>query len=289
MNIDITTLFVCIDDFCKLYNSAMTSRLLPPPSGTRNRDGFLSLSEMLTIEIMFHFSPYKDFKHYYIYGIQHEQRSNFGKLPHYQRFVALKKQLFLPLSILLYNITGEKSGIYFADSTSLKVCNNKRISRHKTFKDLASRGKTTMGWFFGFKLHMVINHKGQIMAIKITAGNTDDRSLLESIVKNLKGKCYADKGYIGKDIFKKLWQQGLHLVTGIRSNMKNHLMPHIDKLLLRKRFLIETVFGVLKTDMNLDHSRHRSPVNAFVNILGCLTAYCYKNNKPAIKAFLIAA
>ena len=125
------------------------------------------------------------------------------------------------------------------------------------------------------------------MAIKITPGNTSDLSVLADLVKNLKGKCYADKAYIGKEIFAKLWKNGLHLVVGIRSNMKNYLMPFIDKMLLRKRFLIETVFGVLKTDMNLEHSRHRSPINAFINIMACLVAYSYKTNKPAIRAFLI--
>lgn len=287
MSIDTIALFVCIDDFCKLYEKIVSKRLLPPPSGTRKREGYLSLSEMLFIEILFHFSPYKDFKHYYIYGIRQEHRDKFGKLPHYQRFVALKKQLFVPMSILLHCLFGEKTGIYFADSTTLTVCRNRRINRHKTFAGLASRSKTTMGWFFGFKLHMVINHKGQIMAVQITSGNRDDRKALLEIAGKLKGKCCADKAYIGKDIFSTLWQQGLHLITGIRSNMKNYLMPAIDKLMLRKRFIIETVFGILKTDMNLEHSRHRSPVNAFVNILGCLVAYCYKTNKPAVRHMFI--
>jgi len=105
------------------------------------------------------------------------------------------------------------------------------------------------------------------------------------MIKNQKGKCFADKGYIGKDIFKALWHKGLHLITGIRKNMKSHLMPYIDKVLLRKRFIIETVFGILKTDMNLDHTRHRSPLNALMHIMATLLAYSYKSNKPKIKAF----
>jgi hypothetical protein len=285
MPIDITALYVCLDDFSKLYKSSLRSHTLPGKS--RIREGYLSLSEMLLIEIFYHFSPYKDFKHYYLYGIMNEHRDKFGKLPCYQRFVSLKKQLFMPLTIMLHCLTGEKTGIYFADSTPLKVCRNKRIPRHKVFEGLATRGKSTMGWFFGFKLHVIINHKGQIMAVKITPGNKDDRAALAEMIKDFQGKCYADKGYIGKDIFAKLWANGLHLITGIRSNMKNYLMPFIDKMLLRKRFLVETIFGILKTDMNLEHSRHRSPVNAFVNILACIAAYSYKTNKPAIRAFLI--
>lgn len=144
-----------------------------------------------------------------------------------------------------------------------------------------------MGWFFGLKVHLLINHKGHLMAAKITPGNVDDRKGLLGLIKGLKGKCFADKGYIGKDIFETLWGKGLHLVTGIRKNMRNHLMPHINKILLRKRFLIETVFGILKTEMNLEHSRHRSPTNAFVSIMAALIAYAYKQNKPKIKTNLI--
>ena len=279
MNIDITALYACLDDFSKLYEESVKERLLPDRK-LRKREGYLSLSEMLLIEIFFHLSPYKDFKHYYLHGIMNEHRDKFGKLPCYQRFVNLKKQLFMPLAILLHCFSGEETGIYFADSTTLKVCHNKRIGRHKVFEGLAARGKSTMGWFFGLKLHLIINHKGQIMAIKITPGNVDDRAALQDITKTLKGKIYADKGYIGKDIFAKLWRKGLHLITGIRSNMKNYLIPTIDKKLLRKRFLIETVFGMLKINMSLEHSRHRSPINAFVSILACLAAYSFKTNKP---------
>ena len=193
----------------------------------------------------------------------------------------------MPMSLLLHSLQGEKTGLYFADSTSIKVCRNKRIASHRVFEGLAKRGKSTMGWFFGFKLHLIVNHKGELMAVRITPGNTDDRNALLKIVEGLQGKCFADKGYLGKKILQQLWNKGIHLITGIRKNMKNYLMPLADKILLRKRFLIETIFGILKTDMNLEHSRHRSPINAFVGILSALIAYTYKKNKPQIKAFLL--
>lgn len=286
MSIDITALFVCLDDFCNLYESAQKSQSLPS-SKQRNRQGYLSLSELLLIEVYFHFSAYKDFKRYYLYGICLEHRSKFGKLPSYQRFVAHKKQLFLPLTILLQSLKGQETGLYFADSTHIKVCHNKRISRHKVFDGLATRGKSTMGWFFGLKLHLILNHQGEIMAIKITPGNTDDRKALKNMIKSLKGKCYADKGYLGKKIFQTLWEKGLHLITGIRKNMKQHFMPYIDKILLRKRFIIESTFNVLKTSMTLEHSRHRSIINGFVNMLSTLAAYAFKKCKPKIKTNLL--
>jgi transposase len=231
-------------------------------------------------------SAYKDFKHYYLYGIGVEHRDKFGKIPCYQRFVSLKKSLFVPLTILLNTLKVQETGIYFADSTSLKVCHNKRISRHKTFDGLATCGKSTMGWFYGLKLHLILNHQGDIMAVKITPGNTDDRKALKSMSNSLKGKCYADKGYLGKKIFQTLWRKELHLITGIRKNRKQSLMPYIDKVLLRKRFIIETTFGVLKTSMALEHTRHRSATNAFVHILSTLAAYTFK--KMNLKLRLIS-
>jgi hypothetical protein len=286
MHIDITTLFVCLDDFCKLYEASVKSKLFPSCK-IRQRQGYLSLSEMLLIEVLYHFSPYKNFKYFYIHDILGRHRDKSDKVPCYDRFISLKKELFMPLTLLLHSLGGEKTGLYFADSTPIKVCHNKRVSGHKVFNGLATRGKSSMGWFFGFKLHIIINHKGQIMAVKITKGNADDRLALGDMAKNLRGKCFADKGYIGKKIFADLWQNGLHLITGIRKNMKNHLMPFIDKILLRKRFIIETIFGIMKTDFNLEHSRHRSPINAFVSIIACIIAYTFKTDKPKIKAFLI--
>jgi hypothetical protein len=278
MRINIIALFVCLDDFCKLYKKILSERLLPSEK-SRNREGLLSLSEMLLIEVLYHFSPFKDFKRFYHYGVCKEYRHYFKEVPTYERFVILKERLFLPLSILVHSLCGEETGFYFADSTSIKVCHNKRIYGHKVFKGLAHRGKTTMGWFYGFKLHVIINNKGEIMAIRITQGNIDDREALRAIVKSLKGKLYADKGYISAKLFKDLFQNGLQLITGIRKNMKNYLMPLADKKNLRKRFLIETVFAILKTDFNLEHSRHRKPANAFTSILACLVAYAFKINK----------
>ena len=137
-----------------------------------------------------------------------------------------------------------------------------------------------MGWFFGFKLHIIINDVGQIMAIKITKGNVDDRTPVTELTKKLKGSVYADKGYIGADLFKALYKRGLKLITGIKKNMKNYLINLADKKLLRKRFCIETIFGFLKNSMNLEHTRHRSPVNFLDNLIAALTAYSLTKGKP---------
>jgi len=278
---DITALYCCLDDFCKVFEDWEAHRLIPSEH-TRQRTGKLSRSEMLFIMVLFHLSPYKHFKAFYRYGIGHQHRACFGALPHYDRFVSLMPRLFVPLMVLLHGLSGEQTGVYFADSTKLAVCHNRRIHRHKVFDGLAARGKTSMGWFFGLKLHLVINHKGQIMALRITPGNTADSTMLDKITQHLAGKIYADKGYIGRELFSKLWQRGLHLITGIRRNMRNYLMPLADKLMLRKRFVIETVLDILKCEMGLEHSRHRSVTNAMVHILSCLVAYAFRTGKPSI-------
>jgi Transposase DDE domain len=281
MAIDITALDCCLDDFCKVYEEWEAHRLIPSET-TRQRPGKLSLSERLFIMVLFHRSPFKPFKVFYHYGVGHQYRACFGDLPHYDRFVSLMPRLFAPLMVLLHSVSGERTGLYFADSTKLAVCHNRRIHRHKVFDGLAARGKTSMGWFYGLKLHFVINHKGQVMALKITSGNTADSTVLDEITRHLAGKLYADKGYISRALFNKLWQRGLHLITGIRRNMRNHLMPLADKLMLRKRFVIETVLDTLKSEMGLEHSRHRSVINAMVHILSCLVAYAFRPGKPSI-------
>jgi IS5 family transposase len=282
MNISTIALFCCLDDFCKLYHSWEENHLIPR-TGKRRRMGKLKLSEMMFIMVLFHLSHFRCFKLFYIYGIGLMNRNLFKEIPCYSRFVQLIPRLFLPFCVLMHYLRGEETGIYIADSTHLAVCHNKRISRHKTFEGIAKRGKTTMGWFFGMKLHIVINHKGEILAVKITPGNKDDRAVLDSLTKGLKGKIFADKGYISKKMFTTLYNRGLKLITGIRKNMKNYLMELIDKILLRKRFLVETVFDNFKSQMGLEHTRHRSVTNACVHILSCLAAYQLKTRKPKMK------
>ena len=186
----ITALYCCLDDFCKVFEDWEAHRLIPSQT-TRQRTGKLSRSEMLFIMVLFHLSPFKHFKVFYHYGIGQQHRTCFGELPHYDRFVGLMPRLFAPLMVLLHSLSGAQTGIYFADLTKLAVCHNRRLHRHKIFDGLAARGKTSMGWFFGVKLHFVINHKGQIMALKITPGNTADSTVLDEMQLRHSGRCTA--------------------------------------------------------------------------------------------------
>jgi hypothetical protein len=283
MRYNIIAIFFCIDEFCKTYEEWEKHRLIDT-GRKRYRSCEMSLSEMLTIMVIFHVSPCKVFKYFYAHYLSCAHKQDFPNLISYNRFVQLMPRLFVPFCILLQSLFGEETGIYIADPTALPVCHNKRINRNRVFKGMAERGKTTMGWFYGLKLHMVLNHKGSIMAVKITPGNVDERTVLDEMTRHLKGNLFADKGFISRDLFKDLYQRGLKLITGIRSNMKNYLMDLGEKILLRKRFLVETVFGILKVHMNLSHTRHRSPTNCCVNILSCLVAYQLKQDKPSFKS-----
>ena len=265
-------LFCCLHDFARMFSDWERHKLIPSDR-QRRRAGLLSLAEMLLIMVLFHTSPYKTFKAFWFDGLQHKYRPYFNELPSYERFVALMPRLLLPSYLLVHWFSGERSGIYFVDSTKLAVCHNARGRQHKVFRRMAQWGRSSMGWFFGLKLHLVINNQGQIMAVRITAANVHDRHPLAALTAGLQGKVFGDKGYISKEMMHQLWQRGLHLITGIRRDMKNHLMPLMDKLLLHKRFIIETLFHKLKSHMGLEHTRHRSPSNALVHIFSCLAAY----------------
>jgi hypothetical protein len=280
MKKDITELYSFIDDFCKIYLEYEKSKLLPSFK-QRDRDNKMSLSEMLTVIIMFHTSYAKNFKFFYKIYVEYLHKNDFPKALSYTRFVALMPKLFMPLNILIHLLFGEQTGIYFIDSTAVKACHNKRRYSNRIFLGLAKSSKSSMGYFYGFKLHLVINNKGEIMALKMTRGNVDDRVPVPELTKGLTGIIAADKGYIKQNLFLNLYERGLKMIHGIKKNMANKLMDFKDKIILRKRNLIETVFDCLKNKMNLEHTRHRSFINAFVHIVSTLVAYSLMKNKPS--------
>lgn len=275
-------LFCDVDDFCLVAEPLLQQRLLADGRRRRNRKGRLTASEIITILIAFHQGNFRNFKHFYLMlGVSHSPE--FPDLVSYQRFVELMPSVLVLMCSYLKSRFGSCTGISFIDSTALAVCGNKRIERNRVFRGIARIGKTTMGWFFGFKVHLVINECGELLAVQLTPGNTDDRHPVPSLTKRLVGKLFGDKGYISSDLFDLLWPRGLQLVTHIRRNMKNALMPLIDKILLRKRSLIETVNDQLKNIMQIEHTRHRSPTNFVVNLIAGLLAYTHQPKKPSLR------
>ena len=160
---------------------------------------------------------------------------------------------------------------------------------HKTMKGWAAKGKCTIGWFYGFKLHLIINDKGEIIQWMLTPGNVDDRDPLKNqfFTQILFGKLFADRGYISQSLFDMLFVEDIHLVTKIKSNMKNSLMNLYDKICLRKRAVIETVNDELKNICSIEHTRHRSVDNFVVNLISAMIAYNLMPKKPQMNIEII--
>jgi len=284
-------LFVQVDDFCQVFLPILEQHLLTSGVIKRRRERSLSVSEVMTILIYFHQSHYRNFKAYYCEHVLRHLRSEFPGLVSYTRFVDYIPSALLPLcAYFQQTCLGDCTGVSFIDSTSIDVCLNQRIASHKVFSGLAERGKTSTGWFYGFKLHLVINDRGELLGIHLTPGNVDDRKPVPKLVRKLFGKVFGDKGYISQPLYKLLQQTfGIQLVTKLRSNSKNRLpMPVMDRILLRKRALVESVIDQLKNISQIEHSRHRSVTNFLVNLLCGLIAYAHQPKKPSLGREVLA-
>lgn len=281
--ISLEELFCHVDDFCQKFEPLWQERLLEDGCKHRHRQRQLCLSEIMTIAIAFHQSHYRNFKAYYLEKVSIEWHQAFPKLVSYHRFIEWMPSILLPLSIYLHSCFGQCTGVAVMDSTKIQVCHNRRIKRHRVFRDIGGRGKTSVDWFFGFKLHLVCNDQGELLNMAVTPGNTDDRVPVLSLLKGLSGKVVADRGYISQKLFTQLLtQMGIQLITKVKRNMKNKLIPLLDKLFLRQRSIIETIIDQLKNISQIEHSRHRSPVNFLVNLVCGLIAYCHQPKKPSL-------
>ncbi|MBD1895974.1 IS982 family transposase [Coleofasciculus sp. FACHB-129] len=281
--ISLEELFCNIDDFCQHFEPQWRASLLGQGVQQRVRSRALSLSEIMTILVAFHQQHYRNFKAYYLQHVSMYWKDAFPSLVSYNRFVEWMPSALLPLCIYLKHCFGECTGISFIDATSLKVCHNRRIPRHRVFSNLAARGKTSVDWFFGFKLHLVVNECGELLNFTLTPGNIDDRKPVPELLKGLFGKVFADRGYVSHALAQTLFQAyGIEFFAKPKRNMKNRLMRLSDKLLSRKRSIIETIIDQLKNISQIEHSRHRSPVNFMVNILCGLIAYCHQPKKPSL-------
>jgi hypothetical protein len=277
----LTELFCHVDDFWQAFEPSWRQQQLSDGK-QRERTGTLHPSEIMTILIHFHQARYRDFKTYYTQFVERFLQREFPKLVSYNRFVQLIPDYIIPLSAYLHHCFGRCRGISFIDSTALAVCDNRRIGQHQVFVETAARGKTSMGWFYGFKLHTIVNECGELLACRLTAGNVDDRQPVTHLTERIFGKLFGDKGYLSQALFEQLWAQGIQLITKLRANMQNRLIALSDKLLLRKRTIVETIYDQLKNISQIEHTRHRSFRNFAAHLLGGLIAYCHQPKKPSL-------
>ena len=295
---ELEQLFCAIDDFCLDFEAKLNSELISSQSQKRKRKSRLCLSEVMTIIVHFHQSSYRNFQDYYQKSILTNYHRYFPSLVSYNRFVELMPNALLPLICYLNSRKGQCSGISFIDSMGIPICHNKRAKRNKVFRGLSGWGKSSVDWYFGFKLHLIINEQGELLAFQVTPGNVDDRKPVPTLAQNLWGRLFGDKGYISKSLFQELLENDVKLITPFKKNMKNKLVELWEKFMLRKRALIETVNDQLwlrhagyQNISQVVHSRHRSISNFMVNIIAVrlrspttgLIAYTWQDKKPSLK------
>ena len=274
--------FCDVDDFCTVFLPEWEKQLLEDGTKRRKRRSRMTMSEVMTIIIGFHMSHHRDFKNYYIGYIARFYKKAFPTLLSYSRFLEVMPKSIVPMCAYFTSLKGKPTGIEFIDSTTLTVCHNLRIPRHKTFDGIAKRGKSTMGWFYGFKLHLIVSYRGEIVAATITAGNVHDTQPVDMLAQGLTDKLYGDKGYLSKALAASLFEKGITLITTVRKNMKAKAMSLWDRAMLSKRFIIETINDQLKNISQIEHSRHRSMNGFMLNVMAGLVAYCLKDNKPSL-------
>jgi transposase len=285
----LTELFCRIDDFCRRFEPAWRQHQLTSGPLKRQRRSALSLSELMTLVVLFHQLRFRQFKRFYLDYVCCYLRPAFPTLPSYSRCVELLPRCAAPLAAWFEALKGSCDGISIVDATALAVCDNRRIIRHRVFKGCAARGKTSMGWFYGFKLHAIINSQGELIRLKLTPGNVDDRKPLLNLCQGLFGYLFADKGYLARRLTRSLAEQDIQLITTLKRTMKPVPRTAFEKALLRRRGLIETVFDELKNLCQIEHTRHRSVGNFLVNLMAGIVAYCVSDHKPTLKLMRVNA
>ena len=281
MKRDFTELFCFTGGFIKNFKSEIL-----PINNCKSRPGprcKLNKSEVMTIILGYPESGFDCFKNYYEQDILEKYNDDF-ELVSYKRFNSLMKEYLPYFALILNSLFVNCDGISLVDSTSIAVCKNYRINSHKVFQGFAARGKTTKGWFYGLKMHVINNLQGELVNASFSFGNKDDRKHFAGMTQGIWGKVFGDRGYISKKLFEELLPKNIHLITRLKKNMKNVLMPFTDKILSLKRILIESVFSRIKLLGKFEHSRHRSPINAFIHMIARLINYQLLDDKPSLKS-----
>ena len=276
-------IFVKVDDFMKKNEITINEHLI----GHQKWQKKMSKSEIISIIIFFHLSRFRCFSSYYKNVILGVLKDWFPTAYPYEKFIHLQSSVMLEMFFFLNkNCLGETTTANYIDSKPLKVCHIKREKSHRVFDGIAQKGKSSIGYFFGFKLHVICNEIGEIVRFKLTPGNIADNNhdILQHLFQQLKGMFLGDKGYITtlKKVFK---EQGIHLITKVKKNMKPVYLTHEEKFYLKKRGLIESVFDFLVNQCQIEHTRHRSPQNFLMNLFSGLAAYHFIDKKPSIFPF----
>jgi hypothetical protein len=276
---NLTRLFIFVDDFFKAYSKALEQYVKENsyelPSKHKYESKSLSLSEIMTILISFHLSDFKTLKAYYKF-LKIYHKKEFPNLCSYNRFFERQCETFYPFKVLFECISGECDGLSYIDATCLPVCHIKREKFCKMFKKIAKKSKSTMGWYYGFKMHLITNKYGHPISFEITQSTVDDRKVPDTIFAKIFGKLYGDRGYISEKFKDNLKRKGINLITALRINMKPKLITEEDNKNLKNRGIIESCFNVLKNILSMQHTRHRSGKNYVINLISSMCACCFR-------------
>ena len=307
----VAEIYVELDDFCKSYEMEIVKVINKLPFVNKlftvgKLSSRVSMGEVMTVLVYYHYSHYKNFKSYYKQVMLGDYKIDFTGLPSYSRFVWWIPLALIPLLLYVHsrNKQSLRTGIYYIDSTKLAVCDTHRAHQNRVFKGLASWGKTSMGWFFGLKLHLLINQYGQLVATRITRASIADNNmyllhdLSEQIVDTQQSSSlqtpwvFGDKGYLCRESKKAVLEQDgrMILCAKPRKNQKNIRqwykdLPLMGRLWAKKRGVVESVIGIQKNCFDLEHTRHRSPINAMVHIYAALAAYHFRPKKPSANIY----
>ena len=277
-------MFLAIDNFVNTL-FAQKSLLLRHYYGISGPRSAMSLADTLKLVLAYHSEvhQFKHFKAFHQYVSQH-QREQFPNLLSYSRTNCLRCKVYQLLEALFGFNLGKPTADNLIDSTRIPTTKRHRGKRKRKMLTKANFGYTWSGYYFGFKLHLIINSFGEIIRTEITPAKISDVSQVKKMCQGMTGNLYGDRGYVGKDLREEVENEfGVHLKAKPRKNMSGDYLSKRDKKFLRKcRNIIETVIGMLKRSHDLEHSRHRSNNGFYSNLWGALVAYSFRLDKPCV-------
>ena len=278
---NIVGLYTVVDDFFKSIKQEKVWNLIQESFyGKRGPKPKLSISEVVTLNIIRFYVRSADLKTFYKLA-KDRYSAEFPDLPNYENFLKATNKSFIAMILFLQFVLylGRqkcRSGIHFIDSTSLQICKNYNIYRNKVGSGLANRGRSTKGWFFGFKLHGVCNKEGFMEDIMFSPGSPNDKNFLETMSKKIKGTLVCDAGYLVKEeVFARVLKSVGRLFIATRKNMKR-VMTHEQCILFKERSRIETIWGVFKERFLLETNLARSLTGFFRHYIYSISAWCTK-------------